>query len=762
MADGLSQLAARLADLEHRYTQLARTSRLAYSSIEDGAVEVYDAGGSLRAVIGQQPDGTSGINAVNAPPPPTPSAPQVEPVLNGVRITWDGAFTDADATPLDLSRVQVHLLTSADAEPDVMWPAATIEAASGASVTIATNYYAPIWVRLIAVNTSGTPSLPSVTVQTTARRAAAADVGTGVIQQGHIAVGAIITPHLAVGSVTPDQIAVGQGTNIIPDPGFEGAVIAAAIASAGAPWSLARGNRTGVGVRTDCLADTPTYFTLPLAAVPVLAGTQLYLAVDILPSDDLNATGVKILARWENAAGTVLGYGVVETTAPVSGMWQRITGQVAAPQGTTQAVLCLEASAATAGWVVFDNAEAHQIFGRVTGGARAEVGPQGVRLFDETGEEAVSLVTGEPQYLTLRSDGQPVATIDTDGSAGFNDVNVAGELTVGGEPVTELLGAGPKGVIARAHPGSTVTATGSEMGYFELPFTAEAGRLYRVGFRATADLDTATDGEIRLYLRDGGTARPTITSTLRETSIHTPAQTGRFQQVELEHITSSTTLGTGLHRLLLSFENSGGSTGQTLELGLTTTGRTNVFYVEDTGPELPLTGGYNTGGGTADDPVQTYTKTYACSWSGSYANRSGYNAYYGTYCMQGYYSANNGVQSSLMGFPAVLATDLAGAKIEKAEVYLYFDHWYYASGGKAAIRAHKHASRPTKFSCDTEAQTITWKRNQGKWVDISAVFDSTTWRGIALDPNTTDRTYYGRARGYGQTYPPRLRVTYTK
>ncbi|MCF1592366.1 hypothetical protein, partial [Streptomyces muensis] len=693
---------------------------------------------------------------------PVPSAPQTEPALNGVRITWDGAFADADAAPLDLSRVQVHLMTSADAEPDVMWPAATIEAASGASVTIATNYYDPIWVRLVAVNTSGTPSLPSAAVQTAARRAASTDVGTGVIQQGHIAVGAIITPHLAVGSVTPDQIAVGQGTNLMPDPGFEGAATAAAIAAAGAPWSLAPGNRTGIGVRADCLADTPTYFTLPLARVPILAGVQLYMAVDILTSDDLNASGVKILARWENAVGTVLGYGVVEKTTPIPGMWQRITGQVAAPQGTTQAVLCLESSAATAGWVVFDNSEVHTIFGRVTGGARAEIGPQGVRLFDETGEEAVSLVTGAPQYLTLRNNGEPVATIDTDGSAGFNDVNVAGELTVGGEPVSDLFGAGPKGIIARAAPGTTVTTTGSEMGYLELPFTAEAGRLYRIVFRATADLDNATDGEIHLYLRDGGTAKPTLTSTLRETEILTPSHTGRFQRVDLEHVTSATTLGPGLHRLLLSFQNSGGTSGQTLELGLGTTGRTNVFYVEDIGPEIPLTGVYNTGGGTGAEPVQTYTKTYAASWSGSYASRSGYNAYYGNSCLQGYYSANNGVQASLIGFPAALATDLSGAKINKAEIYLYFDHWYYADGGKAVIRAHKHASRPAKFSCDTEAQTIAWKRNQGKWVDITAVFDSTTWRGIALDPNTTDKTFYGRARGYGQTYPPKLRVTYTK
>ncbi|TQE33073.1 hypothetical protein [Streptomyces ipomoeae] len=760
MANDLAKLAARIANLERRLTQQTRTSQLAYSSIEDGAVAVYDAGGSLRAVIGQQPDGTSGVIAVNGPRPPVPSAPQVEPVLNGLRITWDGAFADADAAPLDLSRVQVHLMTSADAEPDVMWPAATIEAASGASVTIATNYYNPLWVRLVAVNTSGTPSLASTAVQTAARRAGAADVGNGAIQQGHIAVGAITTPHLAVGSVTPDQIAVGQGTNLIPDPGFEGAVTAAAVAAAGAPWSLARGNRTGVGIRVDCLADTPTYYTLPLATVPVLAGTQLYLAVDILTSDDLDASGVKILARWQNAAGTVLGYGVVEKTGATPGMWQRITGQVAAPQGTTQAVLALEASAATKGWAVFDNSEAHTIFGRVVGGTRAEVGPDGLRLYDENGDTAVALVTGAPQYLTLRSGGQAVATIDTSGNAGFADLAVAGELTIGGDPVTALLGQQARGIVAIDYQTTSVRTTGSEYGFVELAFEADATRMYRVVFDAIANPSTA-GGEIQLRLRDGRANAPTVTSTQLQLATHHMA-IGNSKRVGLELVRSGSFLGEGLHRLLITFKNQYGPDGQYVDL-YGASNSPGVLYVEDIGAYVPETGRYNAGGGTNEPPVRTYTKTYNAAWSGSYANRSGYNSYYGNSCLQGYYSSNNGIQASLIGFPAALTTDLAGAVIRKAEIYLYFEHWYNASGGTAVIRAHSHASRPAKFSSDSESKSVTWQRNQGKWVDITSVFDSTKWRGIALDPgNTTNRTYYGRARGVGQTYPPKLRVTYTK
>ncbi|MGR3937063.1 hypothetical protein [Streptomyces sp. BRA346] len=759
MPDDLAALATRLARLERRLTALSRSSRLAYSSIEDGAIEVYDAGGSLRAIVGQQPDGTSGVTAVNGPRPPVPSAPKVEPMLGGLRVTWDGGFTDTDAAPLDLSRVQVHLLTSDDAEPEVMWPAATIEAASGASVTIATDHYGDVWVRLIAVNTSGTPSLPSNAAREAARRAGSTDLGNSVVQQGHIAVGAVATRHLAVGSVTPDQIAVGQGTNLVPDPGFESAVIAGAVAAAGAPWSLAPGNRTGVGVRVDCLADTATYFTLPLATVPVLAGAQLYLAVDVLVSDDLDAQAVKILARWENAAGTVLGYGVVERADAIPGMWQRITGQVAAPQGTTQAVIALEASAATRGWAVFDNAEAHTIFGRIVGGARAELGPDGLRLYDETGETAVSLVTGAPQYLTLRSGGQAVATIDTTGNAGFADLNVAGELTVGGDPVTALFSAQARGLVAIDYQTTSVRTTGSEYGFVELAFEADTSRMYRIVFDAIAD-PSAAGGELQLRLRDGGANAPTIASPQLQLATHHMA-IGNSTRVRLELVRSGTALGSGLHRLLITFKNQYGPDGQYVDL-YGASNSPGVLYVEDIGAYVRETGDYNTGGGTSKPPTRTYTRTYTASWSGSYANRSGYNAYYGSGCLQGYYSSNNGIQASLIGFPTQLATDLSGATIQKAEVYLYFEHWYYAAGGTAVIRAHSHASRPARFSCDTEAKNVTWSRNQGKWVDITSVFDSTKWRGIALDPNTTNRTHYGRARGVGQTYPPKLRVTYTK
>ncbi|MGW2883081.1 hypothetical protein ACWDBP_44360 [Streptomyces sp. NPDC001233] len=759
-----SDIGTRLARLEQLVHRSLRAPKLANASLENGSVDVYDENGSLRAIIGRQPDGTSGVTAVNGPRPPVPSLPEVEPVLGGLRITWDGRFADSETVPLDLSRVQVHVLTSAGMQPDARWPSATIEAASGASVTIAVSNYAPVWVRLVAVNTSGIPGLPSESVRATARRAVSGDLANGAIQQGHIAAGAITTPHLAVGAVTPDQIAVGQGTNLIPDPGFEGVAAANTVAAGGTAWSFAPGNRTGVGIHLDCTADTATHWTLPLATVPVLAASQLFLGIDTLVSDDLMAQSVKILARWETSTGEVLGYGVAESASPEPGLWHRITGQVSAPQGTTRAVLCLEASAATAGWVVFDNAQAHTIFGDVTGGARAELGPQGLRLYDEDGEEVVSLVSGQANYLTLRDGTARVAAIGSTGDASFQNLNVAGRVTIGGDDLADLYN-GSRGLIALDWMATPVkTTTGTEMGYVELAFDAEDGRMYRVVYEGSAEC-SATGGSLVLRLRTGYTAAP-LTSSTQLQEVRHPLTASR-RSARLEFVASCTPSGLirpGRNRLLVTFtSDSGAPSGQQVTL-TGAKGRLGHMTVEDIGERVPETGVFNTGGAAVPDPPVKVTRTYKAAWSGSYTNRSGYNAYYKNDMVGGYYSANNGTQAALAGFGGSLASDLAGAKLLKVEVYLYASHWYYASGGTAVIKTHGHSSRPSKFSADQSgSKTVTsWARASGRWVDITSIFDSAKCRGIAIDPNTTDKTAYGKFDGVGSAHPPQLRVTYIK
>ncbi|MDX3165814.1 hypothetical protein PV516_18690 [Streptomyces scabiei] len=973
-------IGARLARIERHIAGLQRASRLSHASLEDTALQVYDGDGSLRAVIGQQSDGSSGVVVVNGPPPPQPSAPSASSTLGGVSVTWDGTFTDALSVPLDFARTEVHAAATADFTPGPGTLRATLESPQGGTVLVPAGQ--AVYVRLLARTTSGTASTPSAQRGPVGPAAVVAqDVLDGIVNETKLADEAVSRIKLQIGAVGYNQLAIGTG-NLMPDPSFEGAFTEQLITQY-TLWRLVEGNNSPRALRVDGTSATPASPSLPVTELPVSPGDRFFLAFDYRVSADWAGNSVRFYLRWQDAAGAVLGYGTAIATPTPGAAWARASTQVQAPAGTVAATVWLQnfqgtagtadfdnaqigtvvaagmvlaesigtlelaagavtadkvtaktltarevkalsltgdeiatntlvarhiaagavnathlaigvngnlvadpsyetgyiasfltsvtyaavvdggnnspkclrlipaasqymwlqhpiapvlpgekywlaadykatadltggrvqmymgfydeagtrlssdgvsitapvvdgtwqrltkivtipagasranirvgydatSSATVAGTLFFDNLEIRPLLSTPGTGARAEVSPQGLRLYDEDGEEAVSLVTGNPNYLTLRTNGTSVATIDQAGNAGFADLAVAGDLTVGGDPVSTLLDALPRGLVAVNFQTATRTSTATEMGFVELPVDIDTSRMYRFVFEARAN-PSVLGGELQLRLRDGGTAAPTITSKQIHVAVH-HMPLANSMMGRLETVKSGATLGAGLHRFLLTFVNALGPSGQTCTL-YGGSGAVGHFYVEDVGPALPATGGYNAGGGTEAQAPKTYTKTYAASWSGSYASRSAYNSYYGSQCLQGYYSSTNGMQAALIGFPAALATDLAGATITKAQVYLYFSHWYNNSGGKAVIRAHKHASRPSTFSSDSEAQTISWAKNVGKWVDITAVFDSTSWRGIALDPNNLDKAYYGRAMGVGETYPPKLKVTYVK
>ncbi|MGW7398131.1 hypothetical protein ACWGH7_16720 [Streptomyces cyaneofuscatus] len=197
----------KIAAMEKQIAELQHAARLSSASLDDTALLVRDGTGSLRAVVGQQGDGTTAVNVVNGAPPPAPATPTAAPALGGVSAGWDGLFADGAIIPLDWARVEVHASPDTGFTPTTDTLVATIETAQGGIVYIPSTV--PLYVRLQARNTSGAPSDPTAQVGPYAPKPVAGEIGIGEITETLIADGAITTPKVYANAITTALLAAG-------------------------------------------------------------------------------------------------------------------------------------------------------------------------------------------------------------------------------------------------------------------------------------------------------------------------------------------------------------------------------------------------------------------------------------------------------------------------------------------------------------------------------------------------------------------------
>jgi hypothetical protein len=160
-----------------------------------------------------------------------------------------------------------------------------------------------------------------------------------------------------------------------------------------------------------------------------------------------------------------------------------------------------------------------------------------------------------------------------------------------------------------------------------------------------------------------------------------------------------------------------------------------------------------------------FVKIYNADWSQAYQGDNSKNTF-NAKPKQGYYSGTNGNQRSLIGFPSsTIVSDIGSGTVDKVRVYLYFDHWYYNSGGTAIIGHHGHSSEPSTFSATTDVvRSDNWPKPGGRWVTYShslSEWKSGAKKGISIGPGpSTSREYYGSIRGANESSKPRLEITY--
>lgn len=178
---------------------------------------------------------------------------------------------------------------------------------------------------------------------------------------------------------------------------------------------------------------------------------------------------------------------------------------------------------------------------------------------------------------------------------------------------------------------------------------------------------------------------------------------------------------------------------------------------------------------------KTYVDTFPATWSESYDRTGAIKpaAYTLGRLYQGRYGRHNtidniwydpiywGVQRSLIGFNAKeIQEKLKGSTIQKVELYLKNEHFWYVRGGRASIVSHSFANKPYRFNHKSSVANSAFAKGQGKWVELPLsqgnLLRNGSISGFGLFRNATDLNYYGYFSGATSRNKPVLRITYSK
>lgn len=369
--------------------------------------------------------------------------------------------------------------------------------------------------------------------------------------------------------------------------------------------------------------------------------------------------------------------------------------------------------------------------------------------------------------------------IDANGDAVFHSITLTADSTetaifLHGEDIDpELYNRKSKGVVSWLDlngTGPTTTGTSDTVfAYMILP-AYDSNRVYRLNGLVHINVNAVQPTYVGIRCRYAWDTDPTTSSSIlfeHQWGGRGATATDEFSPIDFMFRSQDLgTIGTDLHLLFSTFSSVAGINIQAETW--------NRIQISDMGEAITIDS-YDMGTGTGSPPTQ-YTKTYSANGSASYQGDDDERAGIAE-CYQGQYSSTNGNQYSVILFPySTIASDLSGATINKVEVYLNNNHWYYNSGGTAIIGYHNSATTPSSFTYPSSTDNITrssFTYGQAKWVtvdnSIGTAFKNGTAKGILLGKGqtsggtlSTDKLYYGYFAGNGQSGEPQLRITYTK
>lgn len=770
MSGEFRELARRLRRLEEG-VKAQNVPQLAHSSVEDGAIEHYDADGQLTAIVGKQHDDTTAPVIVTGPPPPAPTGLDVVGGQLQVTATWDGTWADGAVAPMDFARVEVHVGASQDFEVDPLpmstTRVATIESPGGASVTWMAEP-GEVWVTIVA------RSLPGKVSEH--RELVMVEVSAAVDPEAFEQLKVDLTESEArvkarmeeIATMPLDATRITDGSIYAPklDANSLGALVAQ-ILTLDVSHLTASDAKIGDAVAQRMFVDVfaankVTANELDAASVAAAVGVFVRVKAEQLDSGFLNAsigigtTGAIMAGDWSKSYARIDDKGFSTWMVAEDGTQYMATSLGSA---TSNSLAIADATAVT----------------------RASITPDGDASFEGLD------VDSDPNFM-----GRPLLgkRVDPDADDGILDDGPRGLVAFG--DVRSAVG----GVSWASSGGSTLTPL------MVVGFTMSPGRTYRVTMPWRADISNVTSG----YVARAGIIVHYTWAAGDAANPDEPSTTSTRVNDAMQSYPSPVS---GVSGLMTFFWRSPFSSPTTVKLLVSAvTDRCTMtpsnygandwrIWVEDAGPWIESTARVldiassgqvtpqpSTSNPTPTTPAPPPKRTYTATWAGTASrawNGDGAQSHWGDtlnaqgILPHGYYPGFGAMRSGVIFNGAsvdsekkTLSAALNGATITKAEVFVKFPHWYYSTGGTAVLHPLGGSSLPDTMPSVNSASVrkAYTARGQGYWVQVPTSWFSSSATGVVIGPGTANNvTSYGYFAG--PSYPTtgdriKLRLTYTR
>jgi hypothetical protein len=767
----MARLAAQLTEMQQRINQLERgqaTASLANASIEGGALTINDDTGQPAIVLGLQDDGTYAHAAVSADPPPQPSDPVVNPAILSAMVSWDGNMAGGAPPLADLAGVQVHCSISPQFTPGPNTLQSTFIAQGVRPVGGLLAGYT-YYICLVAVNQAGLTGPPSAIVP--------------VVPSPVVSPGQVISQPVLIGSTT-----LGYATPVPRGPrfydfevGLQGFQLTGGGTLGITTSQSFTGNQAAI---ITCDGVSQPQVTSPTGSIPVVEGDPLWVQFIYAASIALSNTYVGI--QWYDTSGNFISE-TDQIDGAISGglsqWWAYSIGDTAPSDGFAVVVFGDHNVDAAGTQIIFDTVNVSGNMGfsfSAVAGVDTQGNPydQGITVYDLPGLQTAFAIKDAAGVNVA-------AAIDGGGNFTGETFIANTDLYLGGlSLLSDILPPYPLGLVAYVgipaaslpFPGSATTNT---IIVEELDYQCVAGRRYMLTLEDVNVAIGANGGvKMLLYATTDGSTPTTSSQLIARGMMQRAPDTNNWTP---PFIRSWTSASGGLWRIILALLGNAASIQITAMESAATTddadgGLNCRLSLYDMGIAGPMTGAaiLSSGGTSGGTTKKTYTTTYSIPHTHSYQGNDGGNPNLrinndGT-CYQGGDSGNtyNGRAKTWFQLPTAMSSDLSGATINWAKMYLNNNHSWYHSGMTLSLGHDNKTSWGSSESNPSASDYfhVGFSEGQAKWFTLPSTFYTSlrnpgsnsfvAWAG------TTDLSYYGYFAGPSQGGRPQIQINYTK